>query len=377
MTDEAVSALPRASRIVLVTPGLAAGGTERVVSTLANWWASAGHRVSIVTLDGAQAVPFFPLDPRIELVRLDVAGVTRGAREAILGNVSRVRALRAALAARPGFLLSFIAQTNLLVLLAMQGGGRPVVVAERTDPSMAPLPWIWRRLRRLLYRRAAAVVVQTSRVKTLLERTASCRAVVIPNPVTAPTLTTSLDPDGRQPDVISVGRFTEEKGFDLLIRAFATLGALAPPPRLRLVGDGPLRAELQGLATTLGIASRVEWLGQRRDVAELLARGDVYVLASRFEGFPNVLCEAMAAGAPVIAFDCRSGPAEIVSHDTDGLLVPPEDVPALAAAMRRLLTSADDRRRLGSRARDLAIRLSPQSVIAQWETVLLATQLPQ
>lgn len=379
------SRLAPASRIVLVTPGLAAGGTERVVSIMANWWAAAGHHVSIVTLDGPDASPFFPLDPRIELARLDVAGVTTGRWDAVAGNVARVRVMRRALAARPGFLISFIAQTNLIVLLATGLGRRPVVIAERTDPSQAPLPRIWSRLRRVLYRRAAVVVVQTERVRALIAQTTGAHTVVIPNPVTTPTgaaldaagvetlaVTHEADATIAGPDFISVGRFSVEKGFDLLLRAFAAMPAREGAPRLRIVGDGPLRADLEALARTLGVAARVEWLGQRTDVATLLGRGDIYVLPSRFEGFPNVLCEAMAAGAPVVAFDCRSGPADIIAHGEDGLLVPAEDVPGLAAAMQQVRDDRLLRQKLSHRARAVATRLAPGRVMPLWESVLLA-----
>jgi glycosyltransferase involved in cell wall biosynthesis len=366
------TALPAGSPIVLVAPGLSAGGTERIVSLMANWWAALGHHVSLVTLDGPEAPPFFPLDPRIALVRLGVTGQTTGAWQKLKENTRRIRVLRAALSARPGFLVSFIDVTNVLVLLATLTDRRRPIVAERTDPAMAPLPPAWRVLRRWLYPRAAAVVVQTDRARLHLDEAVGCRSVVVPNPVVPlPVAGSPRGGDGDGPHIIALGRFTPEKGFDLLLRAFAIVASRHPDVRLRIAGDGPLRKDLEQLAGDLEVAGRVDWLGQRHDVGHLLSSGDIYVLPSRFEGFPNALCEAMAAGAPVVAYDCPSGPGEIVRQGIDGLLVPAGDVDGLASAMESLLLDPAQRRRLAAAARAIVRRLSPELVMSRWERVLL------
>jgi glycosyltransferase involved in cell wall biosynthesis len=258
----------------------------------------------------------------------------------------------------------------VLTLLATIGSGRPVVVSERSDPTAEPLPRVWRWLRAFTYRRASSIVVQTQGVGEIMRRTYGNRVDVIPNSVATPpghTAPVSI----RETWILAAGRFTPEKGFDLLLRAFAAIAPTHHGWGLRIAGDGPRRDEWQALAKALDIADRVEWLGTRHDLPALFARCGVFVLSSRYEGFPNVLCEAMAAGAPIVAFDCPSGPADIVRHKVDGLLVAREDAEQLSAALLCLVNDRTLRAALGANARDITQRFSTGDVMRRWEAVLL------
>ncbi len=149
---------------------------------------------------------------------------------------------------------------------------------------------------------------------------------------------------------LSVARFARQKDHETLLRAFAQGPALLDGTRLLLAGDGELRPAIEELARVLGIAARVTFLGRRADVPESLAAADVFVLASRWEGNPLSVMEAMAAGLPVIATTVGAIP-ELVRHGVDGLLSNPGDAPALARSMRSTLEmSATLRRAMGSSA---------------------------
>jgi glycosyltransferase involved in cell wall biosynthesis len=152
---------------------------------------------------------------------------------------------------------------------------------------------------------------------------------------------------GRPPVITMVARFTPVKEYEVLLRAFA---ALHLGPRLRLVGDGPLRESCEALARELGIYERVEFLGNRDDVPSLLASSDIFVLASKFEMLPISALEAMRAGLPVIASEV-GGVRETVVHGETGLLVPSGSVPALAQALTRLTRDSDLRLRFGRAGR--------------------------
>jgi glycosyltransferase involved in cell wall biosynthesis len=159
--------------------------------------------------------------------------------------------------------------------------------------------------------------------------------------------------------LISLGRLTPQKGYDLLLEAFARIA-----PRdwhLEIHGEGPLRFKTQ---------PRVTFPGFTTDPAATLARADLYVQPSRAEGFPNALCEAMACGLPVIATDCAPGVRAIVRDGIDGLLVRPNSVTALAAALDRLMNDRDERERFGARAKEIVTRFAVDRVMQQWESLL-------
>ena len=120
----------------------------------------------------------------------------------------------------------------------------------------------------------------------------------------------------------------------------------------------------------LGLAGRVEFPGRLEDPFPTLRAATVFVLSSRYEGFPNVLTEAMACGLPVVATDCPAGPSEIIRHGEDGLLVPVEDPDALASAMDRLLSDAGERQRFGAEAARIATRRTLSNHLDQWEAVI-------
>jgi glycosyltransferase involved in cell wall biosynthesis len=144
-----------------------------------------------------------------------------------------------------------------------------------------------------------------------------------------------------------------------------------PTWQLVILGEGPERASLQRQVEELGLQGSVLMPGVVRDPEQWLQHAELFVLSSRFEGFPNALLEAMQCGLPVAAFDCPSGPGEIVRHEQTGLLVPPGDTEALSAAISRLANDENLRRRLGSAAAaDVATRFSLERISAMWEEML-------
>ena len=156
------------------------------------------------------------------------------------------------------------------------------------------------------------------------------------------------------------------KGFDLLIEAFGRCATKHADWSLVILGEGPERASLQTFAVALGIADRVSLAGQVQEPATILNGADLFVLSSRSEGFPNALLEAMACQLPVVSTDC-GGPRNIIRDGVDGILVPPDDVTALADAMDRLMANPDERRRLGAGALEVIERFSMEKVMTMWD----------
>jgi glycosyltransferase involved in cell wall biosynthesis len=167
-----------------------------------------------------------------------------------------------------------------------------------------------------------------------------------------------------------MGRLERQKGFDLLIRAFASIARERPDWDATILGDGPERDALAAEIARWGLTRRIFLPGREPDAMGVLRRAELFVLSSRYEGFPNALCEAMACGLPVVAFDCPSGPVEIVRDGVDGLLVPAENVEALATAMSQLAGDPERRRAMGARATEISGRFSVESVAEKWERIL-------
>ncbi len=355
-------------RLTLVISTLHAGGAERVMATLANAWVRRGDGITLITLGPADD-DFYPLDSRVRRIGLNLLKSTRGIADRFRTSCRRISALRQSVrTTEADAVISFVERTNLLTVLATRGLRLPVIVSERIDPRREPSPPGLRLLRRVLYPRADAIVVQTLSVHAWARRVAPRgRVAVIPNPVAPPAKFWS---PAKRPKIVAVGRLHRQKGFDLLIEAFARIASRHPQWSLEIFGEGPERAPLELLIQNLRLTDRVTLRGVVSDINPHLVEAGLFVMPSRYEGFPNALVEAMACGCPVLSTDCPSGPAEIIRADHDGRLVPPENVSALADGMSRLMTSEADRRCLGANASTVLERFGIDRVLELWDGLI-------
>jgi glycosyltransferase involved in cell wall biosynthesis len=156
----------------------------------------------------------------------------------------------------------------------------------------------------------------------------------------------------------------------LLIKAFASIADRFPEWELVIVGEGPERDRLVELSRSNGSWERIWLAGPVGNITDWYASADLFVLSSRFEGFPNTLLEAMAHGLPAIAADCLTGPRALITHEFDGVLVPPDDVVGLAEGMMRLMGDDAMRRLFGERASVAGERFSIERVGAMWTNII-------
>lgn len=354
--------------LAIVINDLGGGGAQRVLVNLLKDWSVSGGAITLITYAG-EDTDFYPVPAGVRRVVLGGDTESPTLIHALRNNMLRVWRLRRALKdSRARTVLSFIASTNVLTVMAARWLGLRVVVSERNDPARQSLGRAWDALRRWAYQRADLVTANSQgALRTLSAYVPEERLAYVPNPVVVPPPTEPLE---RRPVVLNVGRLHAQKAQDTLLRAFAEAAGTMPGWRLSVAGDGGLRESLKALADDLGIAERVDWLGRVTDPFPLYRSAGIFCLPSRHEGTPNALLEALACGLPAIVSDASPGPLDYVRDGESGLVVPCDDVAALATALRRLAGDADLAARLAEGGRAAVAGCAPHVAVAQWERLL-------
>lgn len=360
-----------AVRVAVVVGSLGAGGAERAAVLVASGLAQLGHQVSMISLFGRLREDFYALPERIE--RADVGlrvGSTRVGR-----NLAVVRGLRRFLVT-PGVdvVVSFLPEVNVISLLASVGTRIPVVISEQVDPRGSPLSPPWAILRRVTYAWAARLVSASRGVDSQFAWLPAERRAAIHNPL-APGRNEGPAPEGSwwragRRHVVGMGRLAPQKGFDLLIEAFARVAHEHPEWDLVICGEGHERPRLEAQVRAAALIERVHLPGLIRDPFPVLAAADLFVLSSRYEGFGNVIIEAMASGTAVLSTDCPFGPGEIIESGRNGMLVPAESVEALADGFRRMMKDPSLRARLATAGRNGVARFELDCVALEWARLL-------
>jgi GalNAc-alpha-(1->4)-GalNAc-alpha-(1->3)-diNAcBac-PP-undecaprenol alpha-1,4-N-acetyl-D-galactosaminyltransferase len=330
-----------------------------------------GHGVTVITLFGEDS-DFYTLPIGATRIALGIDGNSPTVIHGLANNLQRLRILRRAIkSTAPDVVVSHIHRTNIMTILAVGRTTIPVVVVEHNDPGMNPAGRIWETLRRRTYPRAGKLISVSQGVDNQFSWLSEEQRIVIHNPLALPE-NESVSDHQMDPSrfwIAAMGRLTIQKGFDLLLHAFAKVTRNHPDWRLIIIGDGQLRGELEELRRQLGLSEGVSFAGLLANPLPALRNAKLFVMASRFEGFPYAALEAMACGLPVIYTDCPSGPREIIRDGIDGLLVPNGDVPALAIAMDRLMNDGAERERLAARAPEVLERFGLEKTIVQFEAV--------
>jgi len=356
------------ARIVIVLPGLSAGGSERAVSLIASNWAARGCQVTIVTFEDDDTEPYHALSADVDIVRLAIPSDRKHPIRATVNVVRRVLRLRRAFRRlAPDLVISFLTRTNVISVLAATGLSIPVVVSERNNPELQHFGRIWSALRRFAYQRAFGLVTMTKGAMEHFPAEQRRRSWVIPNDATLPT---NIRKRSGHKTITAVGRLVPQKGFDLLIDSFALLSDAHPDWKLVIWGEGEQRRELENQRERLNLTHRVELPGVTSRPGLWIETSGIFVLSSRFEGWGIVLLEAMSAGLPVVSFDCKYGPSDMITDGFDGLLVPRGQTKEMAAAISRLIEDSDMRDRLAQNAVVSARRFSREHVMEGWDEVL-------
>ena len=379
-------------RIVYCTPALySAGGVERVVSFKASYFAEQlGYDVTVIVTEGKGRDCYFPLSDKVKVINYEL-GFEELWRASFLKKVflylTKQRRYKRLLKAellriRPDFTISML-RREINFLTSIHDGSKKIgelhvnranyrnFEANDSNVFKRLFAQFWMKSLVSKLKRLDQLVVLTDKSKSSWPELSNVS--VIPDPIPMNQGDRSHDSVQNQGPVplirrvVTIGRYAYQKGYDLLLQAWAEVEKHYPDWSLDIYGMGDQTSYRQ-LMSDLGIdARRCRLNGPVEDVVKTYTDSSVFVLSSRFEGFGLVLVEAMACGLPVVSFDCPAGPDEIITDGHDGLLVPSGDVHALAEKLMVVMADEALRERLGQQARQSARRYEMAAIATQWK----------
>ena len=365
------AAHPRRSALLFID-SLKIGGAERVTLQWAEWLSKGGWSVTLLTSKSASH-DFYPVPSGLR--RVQEPALPGLLNRALFWPLKLLRLRKLLQREQPALLIGMTTLPSIKLALASIGLSSRLVLSERNYPPARPLAWRWRLLRRLAYPRAHLHLVQTQGIaqwlhqRGLARRTAVlANAIVWPIPRLAPWLNPERSVPPGQKVILAVGTKLHQKGFDRLVAAFAGLQADFPDWSLVILGidDAPYRGVNQAarLRQLMGTeSSRLILPGNVGNVGDWYKASALFVLSSRFEGYPNVLLEAMASGLPCLAVDCPTGPSDLIDPGLNGWLVSEQVASTdMEQPLRQALEDTAARVAFASKAQAVRQRNAPESL---------------
>ena len=360
-----------------------AAGMERVLADKTAWLAARGHEIHILTTDQRGLPSAFEMDPSIRFRDLGINYEKDNGRS-LLSKILRFpakqflhrrRLKKALMEIRPDVVVSMFCN-DVSFLPKIQDGSRKVLEVHFSRfkrlqygrKGLWALADKWRSRTDLQHVRAFdKFVVLTEEDKGYWGNLPNM--VVIPNSVAmqaeGPALLTGKT-------VIAVGRYSYQKALDRLVDAWKiVMDRIGPDSgwRLRLVGDGETRPDLEAQIARLGLKESIQLGKVEKDMASVYQDASILALSSRYEGLPMVLLEAETFGVPCVSFTCKCGPKDVLRDGENGLLVPEGDIPALAEALLKVIQNPDLLAQMGAAAYQDAVRWRPEQIMQQWNSL--------
>jgi len=351
------------SKIFFVTISMRGGGTERVISLLANRMVAMGYEVTIMLI--ADSMVEYKLNERIRVIC--VSGATGGS---LVGRIKRIWNMRREFSKnKEAKIISMGTVSSMFTLIAAIGLRNPITVSERNDPNRLNYRPIKRHeacIRNILYRMADKVVLQTPDVVEIFPEAIRKKSIVIGNPLPN-GLPEPLAIDNREKIVISSGRFDPSKNYKMLIDAFAEFSRQHPEYKLKMFGKGETELESRRQIEELGMQDKILLCGFSDNIYEELGKAEIYVLSSNSEGLSNSLLEALAMGVPAIATDCSSGGNRMCIQDgVNGFIIPVGDGETLLHKMAELAGDIELRKKFSENAVRIREDYSESVITEQW-----------
>lgn len=343
-------------KITFVTSTLTSGGSERVMSILANELADRGHNVSIILLRAPNV--FYSINDSVKLY------FAQDFSKNIMGKALWLR--KHIQKERPDVVIPFMTSVYCVTIFALLGVNVPIISSERIDPRFSSR--IIKITRWAFLRFTTHLVVQTQAIKAYYSQSIQQRTTIIPNPITEKVFEKPTDINKKH-RIISVGRLYDQKNQKMMINAFSQIANQYPDYTLVIYGEGPLRQELENYIKSLGLESKVLLPGRTEDIVKELYNSEIFCLSSDYEGMSNALLEAVCVGMPVISTRV-SGVDDIIINGKNGLVVNIGDVDGLVIALQTLLNNKDLCDKFSEYNKQISVSYKIEKIVDNWETLI-------
>jgi len=352
--------------LTAIISDLSSGGAQRVLLSLANYWAAKGKKITIITFSSGIERSFL-IDKSIDQINLNLCSNSNNLYMGALANITRfIRLRRELMRLNSEIVLSFLTTTNILTILASAFMSHKLVISERNDPNRQRIGTFWSFMRSISYPYADAIVVNGAAAVHYLSNNITRKKIhLIPNPVCI-EVPVGSDSRARTKTILAVGRLHAQKGYDYLIKEFSNFNKRYPSWSLVILGDGPEKNRLIALSRKLGADREITFKGTVANVEDYYALASIYVLTSRYEGMPNALIEAMSYSLPAIITKSLYGAIEYVEDNVNGFHVDSSCEGELTSLLSRLADSESLRLRLGRAAKSRVNHLTMEKISNSW-----------
>lgn len=359
-------------KIDFVLGALTGGGAERVLAILANYFVQNGHSISIITFNSGEG-DAYELDSRISRIKLH-GGRIKNHKIRSTNNLYRHYKTKRN---RPDVVISFMTQNSLIALLVAKLYGIKIICSEHTNSLKFQTPVFITYITRVFFYKFADQVTVLTAHDINFYRKKGIKVRVLPNPCTFKPIGTPNH--NRKKEILAVGNVNRYKlkGFDSLIQLATPILKQNKDWVLKIVGGGEKGMDvLKELIVANQMEDQIILTGFRNDVNKLMHESDIFVLTSLYEGLPMALLEAMSQGMACIAYDCKTGPADIIEHNKNGVLIKDQDKVAMQKTLEKIIHDHEYRDTLRHQAVKSLEKYSKENINRKWEELFKDLNLP-
>lgn len=345
------------------------GGAERVVSLLANEMVETGNNVTIMLFSRENNQ--YTTDPRVTIEYINEPEITGIAPVRLIKRVCRIR--NYCKSNNVDVLASFMRTANFYAIYSTVLSRTASVLSVRNDPNYEYKTLMDKLYSKILFNFADGIVFQTKDARDWFGRRVKEKSRIIYNPIGDPFFQVKNSPI--KGNIVACGRLEKQKNYPLLINTFKELIVDYPFLRLNIYGEGAERNNITKMITRLGLTEYITLKGRTNNVEEVYRFADIFVLSSEFEGMPNALMEAMAAGVSCVSTDCPcGGPGELIVNGENGIIVRNNDKQALREAIEYLINNQEEKAELGKRAKESMKKMTVSAISKNWINYFLAIE---